>query len=177
MIHAHTENRPKPWLATVDDAIGQGHQAGDRQQHTDQVDLSGTRVTRLRHQDGDRKQTEQHDGHVDQEDRPPPEVFEQEPAEQRADGNGQTDRAGPDADRLAALPRVEDVGNDGKRHGHDGRGAEAHERARRDELVGVLRVRGQHRGEAEQDQAGEQHPLATPAVAEDAEAEEQAGED
>ena len=90
----------------------------------------------------------------------------------------EADRAGPDADRLAALPRVEDVGDDRQRRRHDRRGAEAHQRAGRDELVGRLRVGRTQRGDAEQGESDRSaDPLAAEAVAEDAGGEEQAGED
>ena len=77
----------------------------------------------------------------------------------------------------APLARLEDVGDDGQRLRHDGRAAKAHHRAGRDELVGRVRVGGEQRAEAEQDQAGHEDPLAADPVADDAEGEQQARED
>jgi hypothetical protein len=59
---------------------------------------------------------------------------------------------------------------------HDGRAAKAHDRAGRDELVGRVRVSGEQRAEAEQDEPGHQDPLAADAVADHAEGEQQARE-
>ena len=81
------------------------------------------------------------DRDVHEEDRAPVEVLEQEAAGDRAEHAGEPGRACPDADRLAALARREDVGDDRQRRRHDERAADAHERARRDELVGAARER------------------------------------
>ena len=74
-------------------------------------------------------------------------------------------------------PRLEDVGDDGQRLRHDRRAAQAHHRAGRDQLVGRVRVGGEQRAEAEQDQADHQHALAADPVADHPEGEQQAGED
>ena len=102
---------------------------------------------------------------------------EQQAAEHRADGHADADRGGPDADGAGPLAGLEDVGDDGQRLRHDGRAAQAHHRAGRDELVGRVRVGREQRAEAEQHEAGHQHALAADPVADDAEGEQQAGED
>ncbi len=82
---------------------------------------------------------QQHDRHVDQEDRAPPEVGEEHAAGDRADGDGDADSAGPDADGLGLLLALEDVHEDGEGGRHHEGGAEAHQCAEDDELDGVSR--------------------------------------
>ena len=72
--------------------------------------------------------------------------------------------------------RVEHVGDDRQRLRHDGRGAQAHRRARPDQLIRCLRVRGDQREQAERHQADHQHPLAADPVADHPEGEQQPGE-
>ena len=164
-------------LAAVDDAVGEGDQADHGEQHAEHVDPAGPRVTRL----GDQQRHQDHAGndhrHVDQEDRAPPEVLQQRAAEDRADRHGETDRTGPDPDGPTTLARVEDVGDDRQRHRHDGRAADPHQGAGRDELAGALGVRGEQRRQAEQHQTDHQEALAAGAVAEHPEGEQQPGED
>ena len=81
--------------------------------------------------------------HVDEEDRSPPEVVEQQAADDRAERDAEARGRGPDADRHRALARVgEDADQQRQRRRHDERGAGAHHRAREDELVDAARVRG-----------------------------------
>ena len=108
-------------LAAVDDAVGERDQTGHRHQHADDVDAARARVARLR----------------------PDRRDQQRPAHDRADRHGQADGAGPDADGPAPLARVEHVGDDRQGHRHDRRAADPHQGARRDQLTGILRVRGQ----------------------------------
>jgi hypothetical protein len=92
-------------------------------------------------------------------------VIEQQPAGDRADGDGDTDRRGPDADGAGTLLGVEDVGDDGQRLRHDRGTAEAHGRPGPDQLIGGLRVRRQQRGQAEQGHADDQHPAPADPIA------------
>src|SRR5205807_1283708 len=115
--------------------------------------------------------------HVDQEDRAPPEVVEQQAAEHRAGGDADADRRGPQADRAGAFGRLEDVGDDGERLRHDRGAAQAHRGPREDQLLGRPRVGREQRRDAEQRQPDHEHALATELVADHAEREQQAGED
>ena len=118
-----------------------------------------------------------HDRHVHDEHRAPPEVVEQEAAGDRPERDRDAGDAGPDADRDRTLARVrEHVGEDGERRGHDQRGADPHHRAGRDELTHVVRHRRRRRREAEDDEADGERALAAVAVTEGPEGEEQAGE-
>ena len=63
-----------------------------------------------------------HDRHVDEEDRAPPEVLEQQAADHRADGAAGAGDRRPHADGPAPLTRVaEDVGEQRQRGRHDQR--------------------------------------------------------
>nr|WP_255277748.1 hypothetical protein [Actinomadura madurae] len=84
--------------------------------------------------------------------------------------------ARPDADRLGALLVGEGRGDDGEGDRHDHRRARPGEEARGEH---DLRGRGQARGGArhpEHREAGEEHRLAAPPVADRAEREQQRGE-
>ena len=165
-------------LAAVDDAVDERDQADDGQQHAEHVDAAraaghATRAPGAATSTRPISTT----GTLIRKTEPHQKCSSSAPPSDRADRHGEADRAGPDADRPAALARVEDVGDDRQRHRHDRRAADAHERAGRDELAGVLRVRREQRGQAEQHQADQQEALAADAVAEHAEGEQQPGED
>ena len=172
----HVPVDPGALLAALDDAVHHQHQAGDGQQHAEVVDPARARVPRLGHEQQDRDHADRGERDVDQEDRAPPEVGEQQAADDRADGHADAHGGGPDADGPGPLPRVEHVGDDRQRLRHDRRGAQAHRRPGEDELIGVVRVRGEQREQAERGHADHQHALAADPVADHAEGEQQAGE-
>ncbi len=122
-------------------------------------------------------QCDDHHGHVDQEDRAPPEVLEQPAAGHRADGDSHAGHGGPDGDGLPPLPAVgEHVGDDRQRGGHDQRAADAHQGPGADELVGAVGQRRQDRPDAHDRQADGEGAAAAEAVAERAHRQQQAGE-
>ena len=164
-------------LTAVDDAVHQQAEAGDGQQHPGDVHPAGSRVAGVGYHGQHRDQPGRHHRYVDQEDRAPPEVFEQQPADHRSDGDAEPDGARPGTDRAGALPRVEDVGDDRERRRQYRGAADAHQRAGGDELAGRLRVRGGDRCDAEQQQAEQQDLLAAEPVTEHAPGEQQPGED
>ena len=114
---------------------------------------------------------------VDEEDRVPARVLDQEAARDRADGDAEAGDAGPHADRLGAFTGGKDGGDDRQRRGHDERAADAHEGAGGDQHLRRGRERGETRAEAEDGQADGEAAFAAEAVAEGAGGEEQAGED
>ena len=173
----HARAQPGRAVAALHDPVDQQHQAEDGAEHADVVDPARGGVAGLRHQEERGDQADGGDRDVDQEDRAPPEVGEQQAAEDRADRDADADGGGPDADGPGPLLRLEDVGDDRQRLRHHRRAAQAHRRAGRDQLVGRVRVGGQQRAEAEQGEADHEHALAADAVADHPEGEQQAGED
>ena len=134
-------------------------------------------VLRRRH-DRDREHEQQDDeGHVDEEDRAPPEVLEQQAGGDRAERTTDAGERRPDRDRLRALVEREAVHDDREGRRHDERGADAHHGAGGDELARVVGLAGDEAGEAEHDEAELQRALATEPVAEGAGREQHAGED
>ncbi len=125
---------------------------------------------------GHRDQRGDHDRHIDQEDRAPPEVL-QDAAGDGAGGDGEADHTGPDADGLGLLRGLEDVHDDREGGGQDEGAAEAHHGAEGDELPGGVRQRGQYGSHTEHGHAEEQHLLAAEPITEQTRGEEQSGED
>ena len=136
----------------------------------------GVRVARLRDVGQDPADPDDDDRDVDQEHRAPPEVLEQEPAEQRPEGDRATDCRCPDADRLAALRGREDHGDDRQRHGQHRRAADAHQPTRDDQLHRGLGEGAEQGRRGEQQEADDQDLAPAVAVAEDAPGEQQGGE-
>ncbi len=119
-----------------------------------------------------------HHGQVDQEDRAPPEVLQQEPADDRADRRTGGGGGAPDADGEAAFARVvEEVPDQGEGGGHQGGARDAEQRPGEDHQLGRVRVGVEHGYRAERRGAHEQDPLAADAVAEAAHGDEQTGDD
>ncbi len=134
------------------------------------------RIARLGHVGQDPADADDDDRHVDQEHRAPPEVLEQEPAEQRAEGDSAADGSRPDADGPAALGRREDHGDDRQGHREHRGPADAHQRAGCDELLRGPGERAEDGGQGEQHQAEDQDAPAAVAIAEDSPREQQGRE-
>ena len=117
-----------------------------------------------------------HDRDVDQEDRAPVEVLEQEARGHRAEHTREPRGAGPEPDRLAPLGPGEHVRDDRQRGRHDERAADAHERARCDQLLGGVRERRRDRPDAEDHQPELERTASPEPVAEAPAREEQPGE-
>ena len=115
--HPTDDRTPRPdvaeaVIATGDDAVDEADQADDRQYDAQEVESGPVRVTRFGDDPQDGDHSDHDDRYVDQENRAPPEVLQQGTADDRADGDTETDRTGPDTDRLATLARVEDIRDD-----------------------------------------------------------------
>ncbi len=133
---------------------------------------------RLGQQDPPDGQADQHQRDVDQEDRAPPEVLQQEAAEQRSDRGAHGGDGAPDADGERPLTAVgEDLAQDRQRGRHDHRAADAEQRPRHDQQVRVVREGRHGRGHAEQGVAEEEDASAPDAVAQRAEQDQQRGTD
>ena len=92
------------------------------------------RVARRRHQPRAEADGPEHERHVDQEHRAPPEVGEERAADQRPEAATGAGEARPDGDRLGAFVRREDVDQDRQRRRHDERRADAHHATADDQL-------------------------------------------
>ncbi len=115
-------------LDAEDDAEhpGRGHQ---RAQHVPRAVLA---AARLGQQPAGQRQDHGHQRDVDQEDRAPPEVLDQEAADDRPGGGADRGDRGPDPDGERPLPAVgEDLTHDRQCGGHDHRAADAEQRAGR----------------------------------------------
>ena len=134
-------------------------------------------VPRVWHQPGGGEQAGRGDGHVDQEDRAPPEVGQQQAADDRAEGHADADGTAPQGDRpLAFGPVAEHVADDGQRRGDHQRGADAHARPGGDEGADVAGEGRPGRARGEDRQAGQERLLAADPVGQAARGEQQAGE-
>ena len=120
---------------------------------------------------------ERRDDHVDPE-RPPPRVVGgEEPADDRADGDGDAGRRAPRRERGRAFPAVERAREDRERRGQHQRGADAFDdRFAEDELGHALRQRGDERSDAEQRGADDEDAAVAVHIAEPAADDEQRGE-
>ena len=101
----HVRVHPGALVAALDDAVHEEHQAGDGGEHADEVDPPGAGVLRLGHQQRGRHHARGAERHVDQEHRAPPEVDEQQAADDGADGDADADGDGPDPDGAGRAPR------------------------------------------------------------------------
>jgi hypothetical protein len=79
---------------------------GDRQEHPGQVATQGVGVARVRHEPPGEQRRAEGDRDVDEEHRAPPEVGEQQPADDRAEGEADTVRPGPKPDRVKRSARL-----------------------------------------------------------------------
>ena len=99
---AHREHG-QPAQAVLHDllqAVDHRQHGGDRQQRAQQVRAAGRRVAEFGQQDRAGDQQQHHDRHADQEHGAPPEVLEQDPADQWPDGGAHGEAGAPDADRF-----------------------------------------------------------------------------
>ena len=143
------------------------------------VDPAGLRVPRLRHQQQRPATTPSTTiGTLIRKTEPHQKCSSSAPPTTGPIATRQADGAGPDADGLAPLARVEDVGDDRQRRRHDRRAADAHQRPGPDQLAGRLGVRRQPATPGRTaTRPMQQDPPAAEPVAEHAEGEQQPGED
>src|SRR5258708_19381213 len=109
---------PGALLARLAAAVPQQHQPGDGQQHAHVVDPARIWVPGLRNQPGDRRDADRGNRYVDQEDRSPPEMGEQQAAHDRAEGTPDAHRHGPYPDGTGTLLRLAHVTDDRDRLAH-----------------------------------------------------------
>ena len=97
---------------------------------------------------------------VDEEDPPPGEVLDDDPAEERTDEPGDAPHRAEDALHPAALFQVVDVADDGEGRRLHRSGPEPLHGAEGDERADPLREPARHRADEEDGDAGEEHRLA-----------------
>src|SRR5690606_1326612 len=108
-------------LAGFLDGEGAGYQSHHDDQGSFQVPGARGVGARARHQQQSQRQGEQHDGHIDQEYRAPPEMLQKQPADHRTKGGAARGDRSPDADGDGALALVRKGDADqrqGGRHHH-----------------------------------------------------------
>ncbi len=160
------------------EAVDHGQDGGHRQRDARPVEAAGGGVLGLREQERAEDQQQCHRGQVDQEDRAPPEVLDEDTAHHRAEGDASGHHAGPQADRLRALAGVgEHPAQQRHRGRHQGRAADAEDRAGGDEGLGAGRVGRDDGGGTEGGGADQEEPAVADAVAERAHRHQQAGQD
>ncbi len=167
-------------LAAAQPLHAQDHaeQPGRRHQRADDVPGPGAVALGLGQQQPPHREADQHQRDVDEEDRAPPEVLQQEPAEQRPDRRADRGHGAPDADGQRPLPPVgEDLPQDRQRGRHDHRAADAEQRTGQDQHVGVVGEGRERGGDPEEGVAEEQDPSAAHPVAQRAEEDQQRGAD
>jgi hypothetical protein len=112
-----------------------------------------------------------------QEDASPPEASEEPPADDRTGRNPDTSGRAPQSDRLRTFaPFGENVRDQRQRRWKDPGGADPHDRASGDQLLGRARERPCQAPGGENAQAGKEHALSPEAVAEAPGGKDQGGE-
>ena len=165
-------------LARFLDGVGAGHQTHHHLQAGDAV--PGALAVAARGGDiaPGQRQRDQHNGHVDQEHRTPPEMFQQCAAHHRTEGRAARRHRGPDADGQGAFLVIAKAQSDHRQRGrHHHGGAHAQQRTRRNQHAGIGCKRRQQRGRAKHHQARQQQCLVTELVAQRAHAQQQARDD
>jgi hypothetical protein len=160
------------------DGVDDPDHADQGEQHAQRVPRSGRRVLRLGdHLDPDHHE-HRHDRQVDQEDRAPPEVLQQEPADDGSDGGARRCHRSPDADGEAPLPRVvEEVADQGEGGRHQGGAGDTEQGPRQNHHLGRLGVGVEHGDRTEGGGSAQQQLLAADAVTEAAHGDQEPGDD
>jgi hypothetical protein len=155
-----------------------GAEAEDREDGTGHVDVVVRGVgCEAGDQDRAGHQGDAEERQVDEEDRAPAEVLEQQAARDGPQRDRQPRHRSPQGDGAGPLAGIgEHVGEDRQRGRHHERGARAHDRPGQDQLVGGGGERRGERAGGEDAQADEQRALAAAPVAQRAGGEQQPGE-
>jgi len=172
-----TGTTAKPFVGPLLDPIDHGHDRDQRTGRAQQVEPTRLRGLELREQERGNQQQQQHRRNVDQEDRAPPEMIEQQAGDDRAENDAASEAAGPDADRgLAFLGVVEHVADQGQRRRHQRRGRHSQHRPGGDQHLSAAGVRGDHGYQAEQGSSDQQQPAAPDPVAQSTHRDQRTGQ-
>ncbi|ESU47490.1 Fe2+ transport system protein B [Streptomyces sp. HCCB10043] len=168
---------PRP-AAQALDAQDDAQHPGRGHQRAQYVPRAVVPAARFGQQPAAERQDHGHQRDVDQEDRAPPEVLDQEAADDRPGGGADRGDRGPHPDGERPLPPVgEDLAQDRQRGGHDHRAADTEKGAGRYQDAGAVGRRGEHRGRAEQRVTDQEHAPSADPVTQRAEENEQRGAD
>ena len=135
----HRDVDAKPVSGTFLDGVDEAEHADERQPDAGQVPRPRRGVALLRQQDD--APNEQHDHHrdIDQKDRPPPEVLQQQPTDHGTQRGTRREHRGPDADSDAAITWLEKQPADQRQRRRCQCGpGHAKQRARADQELGRL---------------------------------------
>ena len=163
-------------IRRFDDGEDQGDQPDDREHRAQRIQRCRLRVFGFRNQEGTGDDGNDDDEDIDQEDRAPPVVLEQPPADHRAQDDPESSHARPHRDRTATLSALEHIGHDGEGRRHYQRTPDAHHGPRPDQGIGRVGEGRRHRAQPEDDQTNGQRQLAAEAITQSAHGEQQAGE-
>ncbi len=161
----------------LDDGPEHQPEPGDGQQRPDQVGPQRRVILGVGDQQEPGHDADHGDRHIDQEHRAPPEVDQQQAADDRAERDPDAAGARPEADR--ALPDsglVEHIRDDGQRRRHDQRGADAHAGPGGDQHAYRTGERGPGRPGRERSQPGQERPFPADPVGQAARHQQQPGE-
>ena len=171
---ADGQGRVEQAVGDLLDRVDDGHDREDRQHRRREVDAGlAVPVGLAQHRDA-HCQDQHHDRQVDEEDAGPPEVLDEEAAQQRAQRRAPRGADRPDRDGPRALARVvEGIAHDRQGRGHD-RGAEdAHEETAQDEDLRSGGERADQGGGGETRRPDQEHPFAPVAVRDIADGDQQ----
>ncbi len=179
--HHGDDKRPgrhQPGLTDMRRFLDRDHQRRQRHerlQRGDQIPWLAMVGLTLRRDDQCREERNDDHRHVDQEDRSPPEMLQQEAADDRAERTADDRQRSPDRNGDVALALIEEGHPDqGQRRRHHRRRADGKKRPGRNQDVGRRREGRDQRSDAKQHQADQEHLPMADAVAERAGAQQQA---
>jgi hypothetical protein len=162
----------------LDDGEDEQTDHRDRQDETERLDVMTRRILRGRHEPRTEQQGHGDDRYVDEEDRTPPEMFEEKSTGNGAERNGCTRHGRPHSDCLGPFHRIgEHVGDDRKRRGEHERRTDSHCAAPEDERTGRPGKRSERRTDREENETDLQGALPAEAITDAARCEKQAGKD
>ena len=150
----------------------------DGEQRAERVErVHAVAVARRRHHENRSEQPHEHERDGESEHSAPPEPLQHQPRSERADHAARAGESRPDCDGFGKLAFGEDFREDGKRGGHDEGGGRAHDRPHDDDLIGSRGSRCDARGDAEDQQPGDEGFAPAEVVADGAERQEHACEE
>ena len=139
------------------EAVDDRQDRGEREHRAGEVDVRAGVPLGLRQHPAADDDEQDHERHAEQEGRAPPEVLEQDAADERADGHAAHEAASTRRrSRSSSTARREDRADEAHRRRHQGGAGDAEHGPPEDELLRARRVGGARARDAEGDRADEQ---------------------